>query len=782
MPERETLCLSQVVVTRPRTILAAVLGFLALVLVGLSFISMSPDLRVFFDDTNPDKIALDSFEDQFVREDSGILALVPNSGQVFTPETLRALADTVDRAWYLPYVRRVDALTTFQDSRAEGDAVIVADLIPPDLALDTATLQALQQRALARPEIVGSLLDPQASATQVRVLFSLPGIDLRNEAPEAYLAMRALEEDIEAAHPGVDVLVSGTVAMNASFTLAARQDLKTLLPLMVIVTVAVLGLSLRSGRAAAIALATALVSALAGISALCWAGVALNTATVMSPLIVLTLSIAGVTHVLSAIGRERGYGRDLPLTTRQDRVRAALEHVAPAVTMSLITTILGFLALNFSISPPFRQLGNAVASGLLVSLVLMLVFVPALCVVWPPRLQPARASSAALERMTGFVLSRRVPVLVLSALLVAGASSGIAKLVFEDDFVAYFDDSFAFRRDTDAIEDRLTGLRTLEYPFQSGRPDGAYDPAFLAQTAAFVSWAQGHHKVVAVQSATDTLQQLSMNMNGDDPSAYRLPEDAQSAAQYMLLYEMSLGYGMDLADRVSLDKSALRVTVVLRNVTTADTRAFEAEAAQWIGANAPLLRAQPTGIAHVFTLIAFRDAKAMVLGTFAALVLVSAAMVFTVRSARLGMISLVPNLLPAAMAFGLWGMLSGQVTLAISVVSAMTFGIVVDDTIHMLLAFNRLYRSGVERDRAIRGAIARVGRPMVVTSVGLIAGFGVMSLSGFALNSDMARLTGVTVAIALAADLFLLPVILSLALPRFHRRAELQENPEMEPV
>lgn len=758
MPERN---LAQVVVSHPRAILGAALLWIAMAAAGLQYIAMSPDLRVFFSDENPDKLALDAFEETFVREDSGIIAVAPKSGEVFTPETIRAVHEVVERAWYLPYVRRIDSVVTFQDSRAEGDAVLVGDLLPDPLEATQAELDTARARALQRPEIVGSLLNPDASITQVRILFMLPGLDLRNEAPEAYRAMLALEQEIEDAFPQIEILVSGTAAMNASFTLAARKDLKTLLPAMVFVTILILGLSLRSVRGAAIALSVSLVSALSGISALCWAGVPLNTATVMAPLIILTLSVAGVTHLLSATGGATESLGATDQTARQAAIAEALHRLAPSITLSLITTIIGFLALNFSISPPFWQLGNAVAAGLLVALVLILTLVPALVVIWPPRSVGAKRHNRGLTTLARWTLSHRWAVVLVSALTVGAIVPGIARLQFEDDFVAYFDHSFQFRRDTDRIEENLTGLRTLEYPFDAGQPEGVYDPAFLKQADGFVAWARKQQNVASVQSVTDTIKQLSMNMNDDSAVAYRLPDDRAKAAQYVLLYEMSLGYGMDLSDRLSLDKSALRVTVVLQNVTTADTRHFEEKAAYWIAANAPLLRAAPTGIAHVFTLIAFRDAKAMVMGTLLALVLVSVAMVVLLRNPRLALISLVPNLLPAVLAFGLWGFISGQVTLAISVVAAMTFGIVVDDTIHMMMAFNRNRRAGKSNEAASIAAVSEVGRPVIITSLSLMAGFLVMSFSGFALNSDMALLTACTVGFAVLADLFLLPVLLS---------------------
>lgn len=753
---------ASLIIGRPKTIIMGTFVLLAVAIFGLKFISMSPDLRVFFSDENPDKIALDTFESTFVREDSGMIAIAPKSGQIFTPDVIAALHEVVERSWELPYVRRIDSLLTFQDSSASDNTLFVGDLIENPLTVTQAELDVARTRVMQRPEVVGSLINPEASVSQVRVLFMLPGIDLRNEAPEAYRALLTLEQEIEADFPQVDVYISGTAAMNASFTLAARKDLKTLVPAMVLITILVIGLTLKSGRSAVIALTVALISALSGISALCWAGIPLNTATVMAPLIILSLSVAGVTHILSAASLALSSAPCATLNDRRRAVAGAVQRLAPAVVLSLMTTIVGFLALNFSISPPFWQLGNAVAAGLAVALVLIMTLVPVLIVAWPPRLVNTARHSTGLTRLATWTLSHKKSVLLATAVTLALMIPGVARLQFEDDFVAYFDDSFKFRTDTDKIEDVLTGLRTLEYPFDAGIADGAYDPAFLKQVDDFVDWARTQDHVVSVQSVTDTLKQLTMNMDNDAAASYRLPDTREDAAQFVLLYEMSLGYGMDLSDRLSLDKSALRVTVVLQQVTTADTRDFEAKAASWIATNTPMLTAAPTGIAHVFTLIAFRDAKAMITGTLVALIAISAAMSLLLGSVRLALISLVPNLLPAILAFGVWGFVSGQVTLAISVVAAMTFGIVVDDTIHMMMAFKRHRKSGQARDEAAIETVREIGRPVIITSFSLMAGFGVMSFSGFALNSDMALLTACTVGFAMVADIIVLPVLLAM--------------------
>ena len=761
MKQGATTKLADLIVSRPLLWLVMTAVLLGVAAAGLRHISLMPDLRVFFSPGNPDKVALDRFERSFVREDTALIALEPASGEVFTPETMRALADVVERAWRLPYVRRVDAVTNFQDSRGDDGSVMVGDLIPDPAQADAAELADARARALDRVEIRGALLNDDASMTLVRVLFVLPGKDPRSEVPEVDAALAALIAAVEAAHPGQSLYLTGTVPMNATFMEAARADLKTLVPGMVLLVLVVTALALQLASAALMTLCVIIVASASAVSALAWAGIPLNTATATAPLIVMTLGVASTTHFLSGVRRamheQPGGGREV----RRAWARGSLVAHLPPLALANLTTAAGFLALNFSISPPFQQLGNSVAVGVLTTLLLTLTLLPALVILVPVR---ARTGRVLLHDLAG-VLSRRLtrrPMRAGILFLLVGAPvlSGIGLLSLEDDFVAYFDHGFEFRRDTDYIEQRLTGLRAVEFPVWTGEENGIYSPALLTQVDRFVGWLRARPEVVSVQSPTDTLKQLSMNMNADAPDAYRLPERRDEAAQYLLLYEMSLGYGMDLTDRITVDRSALRVTAVLRHVTTADIRELEADAADWLAANAPDIQTSPTGLPHVFTLIAYRDARAMLVGTLAALVAISVVIMLALRSWRLGLLSLVPNLIPILLAFGFWGHLSGQVTLAVSVVAAMTFGIVVDDTIHMVSGYARRRRLGLAPLPAIRDTIAAVGGALIATSGALFLGFMVMASSGFAVNSDMAYLSGITIVIALAADLMLLPMLL----------------------
>lgn len=772
MEKKLSEAIASYVVTHPTVFVVMGLLFLVTSGLGLKNVSMMPDIRVFFSENNPDKIELDYFENSFSKEDTGLIALVPEDGKVFTQEFISAVDETVNLAWQLSYVRRVDSITNFQNTESgEGDSIRISDLIENASTVSHEQLKIAKDSALSRVELVGSIINPSATMTLIRAVFLLPGEDPRSEAPHVYHQMQDIKHAIEASYPEIELKISGTVAMNANFTLAARKDLKTLVPLMIVSILIIAGLLLRMISAAFMILLVILISSISAIGALSWMGIPLNTATVMAPLIISILTLAGASHLLVGIQRSMV---DSPSFSdqrmRKENIIKVLGKYLPVISLSMVTTIIGFLSLNFSISPPFQQLGNTVAIGLGVSLFLTLTFIPALFILFPfgKKAHPI-AMDSLCKKIPNLLfkapLITTIFLLIISLLLI----SGFNKLRLEDNFIAYFDKSFSFRNDTDFIEKNITGLRTLEYPFFTDESNGIYNPNFLNQVSDFVDWIRQHPKVASVQSPTDTLKRLAMNMNNDDTAFYRIPETPEEAAQFMLLYEMSLGYGFDLTDRLTLDKSGVRVTVVLRDVTTYDTRKLESEIENWISSNTPLLSSNPTGIAHVFTLLAFRDAKTMLAGTALALISISLLIALVLKNWRLGLISLIPNLFPAILAFSLWGHISGQITLAVSVVAAMTFGIIVDDTIHFMMEFSRQRKKGMCVEKAIRNTFENIGSALIITSIALVVGFAIMSMSGFAVNSDMAFLSMITIFVALLCDLVLLPVLLLILPDSFTR-------------
>ena len=741
----------------------------------MQYLTLDPDARIFFAEENPDRVALDAFEAEFAKDDNMILVVEPKNGQVFTPATLRAVGELTEQAWLLPSVRRVDSITNFQNTSADGDDMTVRDLVEDPANVTQAEADAAKAIALDRVSLVHSTIPPAADVTAVNIMFRLPGIDPTTEVPTIVAEAQALAEKFREAHPEIGLRITGSVMINNQFAESGREDFTNLTLPMFGAILLIVFLAFFSISGVFMTLIIIISSAVVGLGALGWSGVALNSVTITAPLIIMTLTVASVVHLLASVRQTM-----LKTPDRKEWARRALEEHMGEIAIACLTTAIGFLALNFSISPPFRQLGNIVAVGVVAAMVFTLLLLPSLIAIIPMKrhMSPARTDRF-MRPIAEFVIAWRKSILLGGLAIVVGLVAGIPRLSLEDDFVRYFDERYEFRRDTDFFEKRLGGVNALEWALPAGESEGISNPDYLANVGAFTDWLRQQENVRYVRSLTDTIKRLNMNMHGDDPSYLRLPEAADEAAQYLFFYELSLGYGMDLTDRINIDKSKLRISASMANVTTTQMLKVTADARAWLQTNAPEMAVEPTGLTHVFTQISYRDVRAMLFGTVLALIAISALILLILRDVKLGLISLIPNLVPAAMAFGIWGYSVGAVTLAIAVVIAMTLGIVVDDTVHFLSKYKEGKRKGLTAEDAVRHAFDKVGMALVVTTLGLVIGFAILAQSGFAVNGDMAKLTALTISLALVADLLLLPAILIATddFPRKRNPVSRFENP-----
>ena len=779
-------------------IIAATLILVAIAASGGRFLEFSSNYRVFFSEDNPQLLAFEALEDTYTKNDNVLFAVVPDGRDATSARALEAIAWLTERAWQTPFSTRVDSIANFQHTTADGDDLIVRDLVDETVRGDAAERSRVRAVALAEPRLAARLIATDGAVGGVNVTVQMPGEDETLEVPQVVEFVRDLAAEVRERFPGIDVRLTGMVMMNYAFTESSLLDMKTLMPVSFAVMALMLALLTRGlGGTFATMLVVAL-SILAAMGLGGWAGFPFTPPSAAAPTIVLTVAIANCVHVLTTLRHvmqaeasrtlaERGSGALARRTRTGELKRAAIAeslrvNLQPVFLASL-TTALGFLSMNFSDVPPFRHLGTFVAFGVGAAFVLSVTFLPALLSLLPVR---ARATGhrddPVMARLAEFVVRRRTPLLWGSALVVVALVASIPRNELNDVFVEYFDDSVEFRRDADFTVEHLTGLYTMEYSLVSGGSGGIGDPAFLAGVEAFAEWYRAQPETIHVNVITDTFRRLNMNMHGDDPAAYRLPESRDLAAQYLLLYEMSLPYGLDLNNQLDVDKSSTRMTVATETLSSNELLALDRRAQRWLAENAPggahggarsgahgdtrsgvrgIARAEEAGTSLMFAYLGRRNIRAMLLGTTVALVGISLVLIAALRSWRLGLASLVPNLVPGAMGFGIWGLAVGEVGLSLSVVTSMTLGIVVDDTVHFLSKYRRA-RSELGRSPpdAVRYAFVTVGRALLTTSLVLVAGFLVLSLSSFELNAGMGLLTALVIALALVADFFLLPPLL----------------------
>ncbi len=725
---------------------------------GAQFLTFTNDYRIFFGEDNPQLLAFEDLQDTYSKNDNVMFLLVPEDGKVFSNRTLEAVAWVTERAWETPHSSRVESLTNYQHTSAVGDDLLVEDLAFEPGNMSDAELAKIRNIALNEPVLINRLISPEAHVTGVNITIELPGVDPIVENPQVVDFVRDLREEFRQMFPGIEVKLTGIIMMNQAFPEASQYDMTTLFPGMMLVFIVVLYFWVKGLSGTFTTLMMIVFSIIGAMGLAGWFGIALTPPSVAAIMIIPTMAIADSVHVLMTyvLDMRRGESKHEAMV---DSIRVNMQ----PVFLTSVTTAIGFLSMNFSDAPPFHDLGNIVAMGVMIAFVLSVTFLPATMMLLPDSHRVREtASSIAMAKFAEFVIANRKRLLVTMGIGCLLLISFVPKNELNDDFVKYFNEKIEFRRDADFASENLSGLYLIDYSLTSGLEGGVSDPDFQRNIEKFADWYLAQPEVIHVNVLSDTFKRLNRSMHGDDQSWYKLPGQRELAAQYLLLYEMSLPYGLDLNNQIDIDKSATRMTVMLYNMTSRTVLALEQRAQQWLRDNVQASMqndgASPT---IMFSNIGERNIKSMLFGTTIALILISMILIFALRSLKIGLLSLIPNLIPAALAFGLWGIMVGQIGLALSVVIGMTLGIVVDDTVHFLSKYLRARREkGLDAQDAVRYAFNTVGLALVVTSIVLISGFFVLTFSAFQLNSDMATMTAVTIVFAIVADFLLLPPIL----------------------
>jgi len=725
---------------------------------GGRFLGFTGDYHVFFSDDNPQMLAFDKLEKTYSKDDNVLFVLAPSDGNVFTPSTLAAVEKITEMGWQIPYSSRVDSLTNFQYTYAEEDDLIVEDLVQDAASLTPEDLQRIKQIALKEPMLINRNVSPEAHVTGINVTIQLPGKQMELEMPKVIEYVDKMTATIRAEYPDIKVYLTGMVALSNAFFSSSQKDMSTLVPLTFLIVILAAGFLLKGWTGTFGTFWIIVFSIMTGMGFAGWMGIKLTPPSAVAPTIILTLAVANAIHVLVSMFHQmrKGLGK-------HDAIAESLRINFQPVVITSLSTVVGFLCMNFSESPPFHDLGNIVAVGMTTSCILSLTFLPALMSVLPikqPKLAPPGQLSY-MEKLAVFVIEKRTVLLWGMAFVVIVLASFLPRNELGENFVEYFDESIPFRADSDYVSKNLGGMYRIDYSVDSKQTGGISEPAFLKKVEEFTDWYRKQPEVIHVNTITDTMKRLNKNMHGDDPSYYTLPNDRNLSAQYLLLYEMSLPYGLDLNNQINVNKSATRISATIKNISTTEILILEDRAQAWFAANAPELQADGSSTTIMFSHIGKRNIKSMITGTTIALFLVSLILVIALRSIKTGLISLVPNLVPAAMGFGLWGLMVGEINVGLSIVTGMTLGIVVDDTVHFLSKYLRARReNNFSSEEAVKYAFSTVGTALWVTSTVLIAGFMVLTLSTFKMNSDMGLLTSIVIAFALLADFLFLPPLL----------------------
>ncbi len=737
--------------------LLAVLASLGLVLAiapGAGRLRSDFTHRGYFYDSDPLLKDLDKMERRFGNDDAVVIAVHSPSG-IFDEDSIALTRDLTERLWHAPEVMRVDSITNFRWAHAAGEELVVEPLVPDDRPLTAALLAERRQVAVTHESLPGYLISKDATTALVfaRVRPAMDG-----KAPDARRITAAVDEIVHSlARTDHTFYVTGGPAIEAAYASAAQKDNSRMMPVVLAICIGILALLLRNVAAVFLCMCVAGVGSFASLCVAGWLGVEFTSVTAALPVIFIAIAITDPIRIMSAYLLDLTRGVE-----RKEAAEIALGRNFLPTVATASTTAFGFLSYLTSDIKTVAGFGLVAGVSCLVAWSFGQLFVGGMLFLLPWR-KVTKVSEPRLARyaprMTDWIFKYRTWVCVAFAAVTVVAAGLTSTVHVDADPVQYFAADHPLRKATDFIESGVGAARSVELVIDSGEADGIKDPAFLSRVDAFEKWLRARPKITQTVSVTDVLKHVNRALHGGEDAAYKLPDDRRAVAQELLMYTLNLPEGMGINDRVTLNNDALRVTALwtigssneaLKEIPLIEHKAEE------LGLNVTV-----TGKYPLFQRLEYHLVRSFLSSFGTELVIVGVILTIFFRSSWLGLLAIIPNLVPLVAGGGVLWLLGEKLTVGTVLVASLCLGIAVDDTTHVFADFLRSRSLGMNPRESIEEFYRDKALALGSTSTVLVATFGAFYLSTFTPNRVFGVMTAIVLTLGLIADMTLSPAILS---------------------
>ena len=341
---------------------------------GASRLTITNDTRAYFSEDNPQLAAFAALEAVYDKQETIDFVVVAKDGDLFEREALTALWELTELGWQAPYSRRVSSLVNYQHTRAVDDDLFVEALVPHPDTLTDESIGWVREVALNEPALVGTFVSRDGRAAFVLVSLTLPEGDLDANDEVASWAEEMIPE-VRARYPRLDIHLTGTTTFNRALGNAVARDLKTLVALSYVVIIVLLIVLLRHVGGVISTLMVISFAITSTMGTFGWFNAVLAAVAGFVPSVVMTIAVADSVHILASYYYELRRG-----VAKEAAIAASLRINVLPVFITSVTTVIGVLTLNFSDSPPYRDLGNMIAVGVGYAFLLSMTFLPAFLV------------------------------------------------------------------------------------------------------------------------------------------------------------------------------------------------------------------------------------------------------------------------------------------------------------------------------------------------------------------------------------------------------------------
>jgi predicted RND superfamily exporter protein len=742
---------------------------------NLQNLAFEGSYRIWFGEDSKILNDYDRFRKVFGSDDSIIITLKDDSKDgIFNPRTLSSINTITQQLWQTKHIARVDSIVNYQYIYADPqfpDEIIIEDFIQDIDSQNAAYFKERKTIALNDKQLNGSLISKDASTTMIVARMTPKTGENEDLSFEILDSVQAILKP-QSEKTGLKFWLNGGAPLTTSFVTVAETEGALFTPLVVVSVILLLGLLFRNISGALIPISIVLMTSLVVMSIQVMLGYKLNNFTANIPIFIIAIGIADSVHIyiIWQLYKKRG-------ENNKEAVIYTLEKNMLPIFLTSITTGAGFASLSISEVVPVATLGIATASGAFLAFIFSILFIPSLLLCFKDKkpiqsnkditiLQTAAVPIAHIEkkylRYGDFIIKHDKKITFFSFIMFSFFFFGLFKVNIDSNTIRYFNEKEEIRQSTEFIMHNLTGPMSYEIVVDSGKKDGIKDPEFLKTVQKFYDDYQSRYPDVRhMRSLLDIIKQFNKVMNGNKETFYRVPDSQELAAQYLLLYTLSLPIGMEINDKMDIEERLLRVTAQVNLVDTSKDLEMIRWAQEW-WKNNTRYSAQVNGQNAMFAYMQKSVTDTLIYSISIALMIVSLMMLLIFKNIKLLGLFLLPNILPVILAVGLMGWLNINIDLGVAVSAAIILGVAVDDTIHFFIKYFHAKKQGLADNQAFAYVVQYAGSAIVFTTIILSLSFSIFIFSSFNPNVYFGIITASALVIALIADLLMLPAMLSL--------------------
>ena len=706
-------------------------------------------------ENDPDLLFYEKFKEQF-GEDEFLVVGIPTT-DVFDPQVLQFIRQQTEKLEALNEIKEVVSLSNVDDFVGSESDFIVQPLIE-QLPEDDVSKERLCQRAQANTLIRESLLNPESTAT----LFFIRPISRPDDPKYDERLVSKVEQIFKEIGPpwaNYEYHLAGWLVTDVNLSRSMNRDMLTFMPLTYLLLISLVSFALRNRWAVILAITNVSICLIWTLALLNMIGGAMSPITSILPPLMMALAVSDSIHIFVAFLKYDRRRKSL-----QSVMRETVGKLALPCFLTSFTTAIGFLSLAVSDVPPISNFGIAAAGGMMAEFALSMTIIPLGLYFLRNKIslkQPSVAETSffhsKLERFAEALPRYRNPLLLSSSALIIVSLILSAQIKVETNLLEYFKQSSPVRQASNFIDKQLGGVETFEISLSTEIDDYFLDPEALQIIEKIEKFLKQQQIVSSVTSVNDFFREMNKAFHSENIEWLKLPDSREMTAQYLLLYD-----GDDLDYLLDEQRRWVRISARITEHNSSKVAVYIDELQNYLNtltSDSPI-QAQVTGKTLIANKLIDFIISSQVQSLSLAFVLIFLLMLRIFRSWKLGLISVIPNMLPILLNFAVMGLCGVPLNSATAIIAAVAIGIAVDDTIHFICQYQQQRQAGYSTEASIQKAVVVKGTPIIMTSLIMTGGFGILLFGSFVPTIQFGILSALIMLFAVISDLIVLPALL----------------------